>query len=195
MKRPDLRERTRLAVRADISSTAMGLFLEHGFEAVTIDQIAESVGISRRSLFRYFTSKEDIAVASITERGHAVLAALQTRDLGEGPWEALRAAVFEDEELDPRHVTGETLAISRLLRESPGLQGFRLEKQKQWQELLAPEIAKRLKTGEDREAAARGIVATALACVDAAVDIWVERGGTGNVQELFEEMISAVRHR
>ncbi|MER6936364.1 TetR/AcrR family transcriptional regulator [Nocardioides sp. NPDC127514] len=189
----DLRARTRLAVRADISNAAMTLFLEQGFAATTIDQIAETVGISRRSLFRYFTSKEDIAVANVTERGNAVLAALQARDTNEGPWEALRAAVFQAEGFGPTEVTDETLRISRLLRENPSLQGFRLEKQKQWQELLAPEIAKRLKDVEDPESAARGIVAAALACVDAAVDIWVARGGTGDVFELFENMVAAVR--
>lgn len=193
MKRLDLRERTRLAVRAEISDAAMTLFLENGFETTTIDQIADSVGISRRSLFRYFTSKEDIAVANVTERGQAILAALQARDADEGPWEALRAAVFDSEGAQPGSAKTETLSIARLLRESPALQGFRLEKQKQWQDLFAPEIAKRLNDERDAEAAARGIVAAALACWDTAVDIWVERGGTGNAVELFEDMIAAVR--
>lgn len=172
----------------------MGLFLEQGFAETTIDQIAEAVAISRRSLFRYFTSKEDIAVANVTERGHAVLAALQARDADEGPWEALRAAVFHAEGFGPIAPTDETLRISRLLRDNPSLQGFRLEKQKQWQELLAPEIARRLEGVEDPESAARGIVAAALACVDAAVDIWVARGGEGDVIGIFESMVAAVRH-
>lgn len=172
----------------------MQLFLEHGFDATTVDEIAENVGISRRSLFRYFTSKEDIAAAHVAERGHAVLAALQSRSVDEDPWEALRAAVFASETVDPRQSASQILRVSRLLRENPSLQGFRLQKQKQWQELWAPEIARRLDHSGDVPARARAIVATALACADAAVDIWVERGGTGDVQALFEEMIATVRH-
>lgn len=171
----------------------MTLFLAQGFEATTVDEIAHSVGISRRSLFRYFSSKEDMAVANVSERGRAVLRALEARPADEGPWEALRAAAFESEEFDPSIAPEKMLRMSRLLRESPGLQGFRLEKQKQWQDLLAPELAKRLVGSKDAEASARGIVAAALACLDAAEDIWVARGGTGNVLDLFADMIAAIR--
>ena len=193
MNRPDLRERTRLAVRAEISQAAMQLFLDQGFEATTIDQIAAAVGISRRSLFRYFSSKEDIAVANVAERGRSVRRALEARPAGEGPWQALRAAAFESEALDPAIAPEEMLRMVRLLHESPSLHGFRLKKQKDWQDLLAPELARRLGAGEHAEARARGIVAAALACLDAAVDLWAERGGKGNILDLFDEMITAVR--
>ena len=41
----------------------MALFLERGFEATTIDDIATAADMSRRSFFHYFASKEDVVAA------------------------------------------------------------------------------------------------------------------------------------
>lgn len=192
MSESGLRERTRLAVRADISKTAMDMFLAQGFDATTVDEIAERVGVSRRSLFRYFASKEEMAAADIAVRGDEMLAALKNRPADESPWISLYEAAFHSDGQGPTSSRERTLQVAELLRQTPALQRFRLEKQKKWQELLAPEIASRI-SGPDSELAARGIVATALACLDASVDIWVERGGTGDVLEVFDRMIGAVR--
>jgi AcrR family transcriptional regulator len=64
-----LREITRRAVRAQIADTAMALFVAHGFEQTTVDQIAAAVGISTRSVFRYFATKEDMVVGHLNEIG------------------------------------------------------------------------------------------------------------------------------
>jgi len=192
MSEVSLRERTRIAVRADISRIAMGMFLDRGFDATTVDQIAEEVGVSRRSLFRYFASKEEMAAADIALRGEEMLAAFKERPAEESPWESLYAAAFDSDERGPANSRERTLLVARLLRETPALQRYRLEKQKQWQELLAPAVASRI-GGPDSEIAARGIVATALACLDASVDIWVENGGKGDVLEVFTRMLGAVR--
>src|SRR3712207_3620346 len=74
-----LRERTRRTVQAEIAAAAMRLFLDRGFEATTMEQIAAEVGISRRSLFRYFGTKEDIVLGDHAEQGRVVREALEAR--------------------------------------------------------------------------------------------------------------------
>ncbi|MEJ1230968.1 MAG: mycofactocin system transcriptional regulator [Galbitalea sp.] len=46
--------------RAELSHIALQLFLEHGFDETTVDDIADAAGIGRRTLFRYFASKNDL---------------------------------------------------------------------------------------------------------------------------------------
>ncbi|RRA49548.1 TetR/AcrR family transcriptional regulator [Acidipila sp. EB88] len=87
---PDRRTQKRLATRQRISDAATGLFMERGFDAVTVDQIAHASGVSRMTVFNHFARKEDM-LFDLDELGRQdVLAALECRDLGIAPIEALR---------------------------------------------------------------------------------------------------------
>lgn len=58
-----VRESKRAATRERIAEAGLRLFLEQGYEAATIDAIAAASGISRRTFFYYFTSKDDVLLA------------------------------------------------------------------------------------------------------------------------------------
>jgi AcrR family transcriptional regulator len=56
----DLRSRKRLAMRQNISDVATRLFTEHGFDHVTVDDIAAAADVGRKTVFNYFPRKEDM---------------------------------------------------------------------------------------------------------------------------------------
>lgn len=181
-------------MRAEIGATAMRLFLERGFDDTTMEQIAHEAGISRRSLFRYFGTKEDIVLGNLVEAGEAVRDALEARPEGEAPWEALRAA-FESLILDPAYSPERSLRISRMLYGNPSLRAGHFEKQLRWQELLVPNIQKRLgaETGAATDPRARAVVACALACLDVANEMWTRSDGKADPRLLFGQAVAAVR--
>jgi AcrR family transcriptional regulator len=57
---PSLTERRHQQARAEIAGAAIGLFRELGFEAVTMDDVARAAGISRRTVYRHFRSKDEL---------------------------------------------------------------------------------------------------------------------------------------
>ncbi|MFD9904638.1 TetR/AcrR family transcriptional regulator [Streptomyces sp. NPDC059063] len=76
-----LRERKKLRTRQALVDTALELFTARDFTAVTLDEIVDAVEVSKRTFFRTFTSKEDVALAPEKELWAAYLADIQTRPL------------------------------------------------------------------------------------------------------------------
>ena len=189
-----LRERTRRAVHAEIAATAMRLFTEQGFEATTVDQIAAAAGISRRSFFHYFASKEDVVMGDTEALGQAVRRALEARPADEPAWPAIRAALGELANVRDIPVK-EQLILAGMYHDAPSLRARHLEKHLRWQQLLAPDVQRRLGLPpSDRPAPqARAFVAAALACLDVALDAWYESGGTGDPTTFFDQAIAALR--
>ena len=87
---PDRRTRKRLATRQRISDVATRLFVERGFDEVTVDEIAEAADVARMTVFNHFSRKEDMFFDLDDEGREDLLAALQKRDAGISPIEALR---------------------------------------------------------------------------------------------------------
>lgn len=87
-----LSERKRLAVQRELTAIALRLFLEEGYEATTVERIAEEAAISRRTFFRYFGSKEDLVVGKWDLIGRDIVERLASRPPQEGGWVALRRA-------------------------------------------------------------------------------------------------------
>jgi AcrR family transcriptional regulator len=118
-----LRELKKQRTRAAISATAIELFVRHGFDQVSITQVAEAAEVSRRTLFSYFPTKEDLVVHRFADHETEEARVLRTT-----PGPALR--VLREHFLnglrtrDP--ITGLTdsadvLALARLMVETPAL--------------------------------------------------------------------------
>jgi AcrR family transcriptional regulator len=87
---PDRRSRKRLATRESISDAATRLFMERGFDNVTVDEIAGAADVGRMTVFNHFPRKEDLFFDRDEEGREQLREALRQRDAGVAPVEALR---------------------------------------------------------------------------------------------------------
>jgi AcrR family transcriptional regulator len=87
-----LRERKKAATRAALHEAALRLFAERGYSATTVADIAAAAGVSQRTFFRYFESKEDVALQDVTLLLPAFERVIRGRPAAEPPLRALRDA-------------------------------------------------------------------------------------------------------
>lgn len=85
-----LRERKRIETRQRIAGVALSLFLENGYDGTTLDVIAEGAGISRRTFFSYFKSKDDIILFGLEADWAEVLEELLQTSPDTAPFAAVR---------------------------------------------------------------------------------------------------------
>lgn len=89
--RPSLRERKKAKTRAAIQRSALRLFQEQGYEATTVEQIAEAAEVSPSTFFRYFPTKEDVALYD--DLDPMLIAAFEAQPADLSPIQALRMAM------------------------------------------------------------------------------------------------------
>jgi AcrR family transcriptional regulator len=89
--RPGLRERKKARTRAAIREHAFRLFREQGYDATTVEQIADAAEVSPSTFFRYFPTKEDVVLQDDMDVLWAKAVREQPPELG--PMAALRAAM------------------------------------------------------------------------------------------------------
>jgi AcrR family transcriptional regulator len=183
-----LRERTRNAVRAQLGQAAVKLFVEQGFEATTVEQIAAATGLSRRSFHRYFAGKEDVLGQWFVEMGQTIATALTARPPQESPWFALRRAF--DDLVDGLSARPESLVMTRMMLNTPALHASHLQKHAHWAALLADVLQQRL--GESSRVAAVALAGAALAALESAQQEWVSEDNRRPLGELVDEAMNAV---
>lgn len=82
MEHQGRRERKKAEVRARISDVATGLFLERGFDAVSVSEVAEAADVARPTVFAHFARKEDLIFDRYPEAEALVVAAVNDRPAG-----------------------------------------------------------------------------------------------------------------
>ncbi|WP_224391236.1 TetR/AcrR family transcriptional regulator [Pseudonocardia sp. ICBG1293] len=191
-----LRDRKRQAVRTEVIAVAVDLFLDHGYEAVTVDQIAAAAGLSSRSFFRYFANKEAVFTQLLDETGTGIAERLAGRPPHEEPWLALRRAFDDVIEMldDDDEENRRSLRTMRLIYDTPALYGSHLWKQTQWNRLLADALTSRpaATPSAEQRLHAGALAAAAVACFEYARAEWVDCGGTRPVSELLDLAMGAV---
>ncbi|PZG50730.1 TetR family transcriptional regulator, partial [Spongiactinospora gelatinilytica] len=94
-ERLPLRERKKLRTRSALIDTALALFTERGFDRVTLDELCEAVEISKRTFFRNFAGKEQVASAPLESMWNGLRDDVEHLPLGHAPLlDVLQAALL-----------------------------------------------------------------------------------------------------
>jgi AcrR family transcriptional regulator len=189
-----LQERKRDLVREAIADAAWRLFAAEGYEATTVADIARAAGVSRRTFFRYFSSKEDVVVGTSDALAEDLLAAFARRPPGEPPLEAVRETLrplVASRLADARQAR----AIVRLLRESRTLRRAMLERHARMEERLADLLAERTGADRRRDPTPALLAFVTRALLDTAFNVWYDqrpRDVGAMVDGLFERLRAVV---
>jgi AcrR family transcriptional regulator len=132
-----LRETKKHETRREIADTAMRLFVQRGFEHVTVAEVAAAARVSEKTVFNYFPTKEDLFFDEVPEREARLVAAIRDRGAGESLVAALHRLQADQ---CPRLCSAGFGTFARIIEESPALQAKELEVMAQLNETLAKAI-------------------------------------------------------
>jgi AcrR family transcriptional regulator len=119
-----LRELKKERTRQEIADAAMRLFVKRGFDHVTVAEVAEAAGVSEKTVFNYFPTKEDLFFDEVDEREARLISVIRERREGESIVAALRRLQAGE---CPRLCSPGFAAFARIIEESPALQAKELE--------------------------------------------------------------------
>lgn len=168
-----LRERKKRETRQRIAETGLRLFLAHGFDATTLDVVAEEAGISRRAFFSYFRSKDDIVMFWQGAGWAGIRADLLKTSPDVPPLDAVRDVVVK---YISGYTTEEMSALDRLMRSSESLmsrkQAFYAE-----QELALFNTLCEVWRQPERRPGLRMVAIVSVGAVKLATQLWGEQTG------------------
>ena len=175
---------------AAIERAAFGLFAERGFDAVTMADIAAEVGVGRRTLFRYFESKNDIPWGQFdrTLDGFRAILAGMPEDLP--LHEAVHRGVQRFNEF-PADGQPSHRDRMQLILETPALQAHSVLRYEAWRRVIAEYVAGRLGL-EPGDLLPRTVGSVALALAISAYEGWLQDPDTV-LAELLDETMSGLR--
>jgi AcrR family transcriptional regulator len=191
---PGLRERKKLETRLALARAAMRLFEERGYSATSIDDIAAAANVSRRTFFRYFSSKDEVFIVDPGGKLEALHVALAEGPAEEPTIEALRRGIraLATAYYDPELVRAE----ARLSDVEPTMAAAALAYQVRWEEALAGEVAADLRVDIDSDPRPRIIAHAVVAILRAAVATWLAAGAVGDpadeVVRTFDRSVPAL---
>jgi AcrR family transcriptional regulator len=132
-----LREAKKLATRQQLADVAMRLFATRGFDAVTVAEVAAEAGVSQKTVFNYFPTKEDLFFDEVPERIRAVCDAIHDRPSGESIVGALRRLQVSQ---CGRMCSPGFAVFARIIEDSPALHSKELEVMAEMAQALAASL-------------------------------------------------------
>lgn len=181
-----LRERKKQATRAALAEAALRLCVAHGLDGVTVEQVAHDAGVSLRTFFNYFSSKEEAIVAGDVATATAFVRAFAERPAAEPVLEALRRALLDvvPERIDPAKV-----AQLRVLRGTPALLPHQIAAFAAQERELAAAVAARVGLDPEVDLYPALFAATVMATLRVVVGRWLDTADRPPLAELIDALI------
>jgi AcrR family transcriptional regulator len=192
---PGLRERKKEATREGLHEAAVRLAAERGPDRVTIDDIADAAGVSRRTFSNYFSGIQEALLYREQERMRMLLDLIRARPARERAWTALTRAAFElyerVGERDPMW-----LAQARLVRHHPSLAGYQVAAYAALERDLAELVAARQTTQDPYvQLRARLVAAAYLSALRIALQNWLDEPSGPALPEVLREALNVMAQR
>ncbi|MGG2463241.1 TetR family transcriptional regulator [Streptomyces sp. RGM 3693] len=193
-----LRERKKQRTRDALIRAALELFTEQGYEATTIDEIAEAVDVSQRTFFRYFSNKQEVTFAVQDMVEARFLQKLAARPADEPPLLALRSAVLTAWD-EIGNVIASVIPVDlymrtfQMIESTPALVAAHLRRYTELEEQIAQLIARREGLDVDADPRPRVLVAAFSGVMRVAGKVWGE-GHDCSVEGIREVTRSYLDH-
>jgi AcrR family transcriptional regulator len=188
---PSLRDRNKARARAEIAGAALRLFGERGFEGVTVDEIVAAAGVSRRTFFRYFETKEEALLADYPELSIRLSESLD-RCGADHPLDGVRAGLHRLADYYEERSEA-VLERSRVIRDAMHLAARNLEFLAQWERAIASTVATHI-DADSGGLLARTAGAAAVGAFRAALTEWVRSSCTDDLHALTDRAFDLVCH-
>lgn len=191
---PGRRERRAARTRADIEEAALHLFTEHGFEATTVEQVAEAADISPRTFFRYFPSKDAVLFGDFRREMARIREILDSRPRREHPMRSLAVAMLDaTARMEPDREQHRMRA--ELLHALDSSVDYELHLlRQQWTRELAELIAERLDVDAGTDARPNAWSMTLGCCFGSAMHTWLTRTDGTSLRHLLAEVLDETAH-
>jgi mycofactocin system transcriptional regulator len=177
--------RPRATTRDEITAAALRLFARDGFERTTVDAVAEAAGISRRTLFRYFPSKNDIVWGDFSAHVERFRAMLLEAGADEPMHDVISRCIVAFNDYGP-DAEPELRARMSLITTAPSLQAHAMLRHEEWCDAIAEFVGRRL--GLPPTALLPAATAqAALGISTATFRVWIAEGG--DLLELLERAL------
>ncbi len=176
--------------RAELSHVALKLFIERGYEATTVDDVASAAGVSRRTLFRYFPSKSDLPWGDFAAGLDSMRSFLRSVPAGTPLVEALSASVVEFNRFPASEIPYHRERMNLLLN-VPALAAHSTLRYAEWRQVVAEYAGERLGLSPDA-AVPQTIAWTYLGISLSAYEQWLKRDDA-DLESLLREATRVVR--
>lgn len=184
-----LRERKKLKTRVAIRQATYRLIAEQGYDATTIEQIAEAAEVSPSTVFRYFATKEDIVLTD--EYDPVMEAALRSRPADEPPLVSLRLMMIESLTALIATENEELRQRTRLMVEVPAIRARMTETMSDTAKILAKVLADRSGRSAD-DLQIRVFIAAVLGALREVTLYWGEHDLEGDLVAMINEALDAL---